>query len=442
MEANQKSELEHLQITSFDAGEVFSGNPSGTIVKGYRTPCAYTPTHNPDFIFHESVRDLIVWFCASNEPLYIFGPPSVGKTSGIKQIAVRLNYPVFEITGHGRLEFADMVGHLAVHQGTMAFEYGPLALAMRYGGLLLLNEIDLTPPEVLAGLNTVLDGSPLCISENGGELIQPHPMFRFVATANTNGGGDLTGMYQGTQRQNLAWLDRFMLVEMGYPTPEVEKRLLEQKFPSLPKELCDHMISYANDVRKLYIGDASTDNFSDTLEVTFSTRSLLRWADLTLRYQPLARQGIQPIIYALDRALAFRASPESRATLHELAQRYFPRQEKTFAMQTPNASNMLLVGEEAIGYLTKSVSNTTTSYPYVHLEKHNYKADGTGAKFWEAKVQKDGLMLNYGAIGQSGINKHYPTDTCTDCDPRKEMIYRASAKIRTGYQLNLDKSHL
>ncbi len=47
----------------------------------------------------------------------------------------------------------------------------------------------------MAGLNSVLDGSPLCITENGGELIKPHLMFRFVATANTKSCGADSGQY-------------------------------------------------------------------------------------------------------------------------------------------------------------------------------------------------------------------------------------------------------
>ena len=176
-----------------DAGEVFSGKPSGTTVTGYDKPCAYTPQIDQDYILHDASRDIIVWFLSKPEPLYVYGPLGSGKSSTIKQLAARLNYPVFEVTGHGRLEFSDLVGHLTVNQGNMTYEYGPLALAMRYGGLLLLNEIDLTAPEVAAGLNSVLDGSPLCIAENGGELITPHPLFRFAATANSNGAGDDTG---------------------------------------------------------------------------------------------------------------------------------------------------------------------------------------------------------------------------------------------------------
>ena len=259
-----------------------------------------------------------------SDPLYVFGPTGSGKTSAIKQLAARLNYPVFEITGHSRLEFPDLVGHLSVRNGSMEYEYGPLALAMKFGGIFLLNEIDLLEPSTATGLNGVLDGEPLCIAENGGELINPHPMFRFASTANTNGGSDETGLYQGTLRQNLAFLDRFWLCEMGYPARDAEEKLLGGCCPKLPEAVRKKMVEYATEIRRLFMGEAGA-GIANSIEVTFSTRTLLRWADLTVRFQPLSRQGVQPVTYALDRALGFRATRETRAMLHELAQRVFPQ---------------------------------------------------------------------------------------------------------------------
>lgn len=316
------NELEKLKPKDMDAGLIFSGTASGKKINGYASPCSYTPTVNPEYLYHESSRDVIVWFMDSSDPFYLFGPAGSGKTSLIKQLATKLNYPVFSLTGHSRLEFPDMVGHLSVDNGNMIFQYGPLALAMKYGGLFLLDEIDLLDPATAAGLNGMLDGEPLCIPENGSEIINPHPLFRFAATANTNGGSDETGLYQGTLRQNLAFMDRFWLCEINYPTPEAEENLLALKAKGLPEDIRKKMVEYANDVRKLFMGE-STD-FNDTIEVTFSTRTLIRWADLTTRFQPLANQGIQPVTYALDRALGYRATRETRSFLHELAQRIFP----------------------------------------------------------------------------------------------------------------------
>ena len=318
--------LSNLNPTDLDAGTVFSGTPSGTPVKGYAQPSPFTPKRNPDYVFHEHSRDLVVWFIAPPSPLYVCGPAGAGKSSMINQLAARLNYPTFEVTGHNHLEFQDLVGHLSVQNGNMVFEYGPLALAMRFGGLLLLNELDLLEPATAAGLNGILAEKPLCIPENQGELIEPHPMFRFAATANTNGGSDETGLYQGTLRMNLALMDRFTVCEVSYPVPEIELRLLEKVAPQLPDMLRKKMVEYANEVRRLFMGEAENSYRGNTIEVTFSTRSLLRWADLILRYQPLAKQGIQPVAYALDRALGFRACKENKAVLHELAQRIFPQQ--------------------------------------------------------------------------------------------------------------------
>lgn len=326
MENQFIDELESLKPADLDAGLVFSGVPSGRQVKGYAAPSSFTPVIDKNYIFHDEVRDIAVWFIDRSDPIYVFGPPSVGKTSVIKQLAARLNYPVFEITGHNRLEFQDMIGHHTVRDGNMSFQYGPLALAMKYGGLFLINELDLLDPSTATGLNGILDGQTLCIPENGGELIAPHPMFRFAATGNTNGGSDSTGLYQGTLRMNLALMDRFIICEIGYPKPETEELLLSKTAPGLPEIIRKKMVEYANEVRRLFMGEADNAFKGNAIEVTFSTRTLMRWADLALRYQPLAAQGIQPVAYALDRALAFRASPETRAMLHEISQRIFPAQ--------------------------------------------------------------------------------------------------------------------
>lgn len=69
------------------------------------------------------------------------------------------------------------------------------------------------------------------------------------------------------------------------------------------------------------MGDA--DSYENTIEVTLFTRTLIRWADLALKFQSLANQGIEPLSYVLDRALAFKVTRPTRAMLHELEQRIF-----------------------------------------------------------------------------------------------------------------------
>lgn len=403
---------------------------------GYAEPCSYTPKIDPDYIFHDSSRDLIVWLLNPKDPIYVFGPTGSGKTSCIKQLAARLNYPVFEVTGHGRLEFSDMTGHHTVRNGDMVFEYGPLSLAMKYGGLFLLNEIDLTSPDVAAGLNGILDGSPLCIPENGGEIINPHPYFRFAATANTNGAGDDTGLYQGTQRQNLAFSDRFMLCEITYPEASVEEQLLGNKYPDLPAKLRKTMINFANEVRKLFMGESQNGDLTDCLEVTFSTRSLLRWADLTVRFQPLAKQGIQPVTYAMDRALAYRASKESRAMLHELAQRMFPHMEKQPNRDASSSGSESYTGHAGVQFLNAMLCNKSVNDKIVvTLRKAVCDSNGTHSKDWIGEIHANRFALRFGKTGYVNQSRFYELSDCSQNNPLVELERRAGKKILEGYTL-------
>jgi cobaltochelatase CobS len=76
--------LSNIAPAELDAGTVFSGASSGKMVKGYAEATPFTPAVDANYIFHEQVRDLAVWFIDRADPLYVYGPPSVGKTSVIK----------------------------------------------------------------------------------------------------------------------------------------------------------------------------------------------------------------------------------------------------------------------------------------------------------------------------------------------------------------------
>ena len=446
---NTNDILKSLTPKEFDAGQVFSGRPTGTKVMGYERPSPFTPQINPDYIFHETSRDVIVWLISPPSPLYVCGVLGVGKSTLITQLAARLNYPVFEVTGHSRLEFQDLAGHHIVQNGNMRFEYGPLARAMKYGGLFLLNELDLLEPSTATGLNGVLDGRPLCIPENGGELIEPHPMFRFAATANTNGGSDETGLYQGTLRMNMALMDRFTVIEISYPTPEAETKLLEKIAPNLPAIIRRKMVEYANEVRRLFMGENGYG--SNSIEITFSTRTLLRWADLTVRYQPLAKQGIQPLSYALDRALGYRATRETRAMLHELVQRIFPvgslgeKPRANYAQKSakpaPNAANPSQLITQALDPLIREAATAPARLsfePQISLQCPTPQ----GGKFWHGSATHDALTLWWGKAGTQGARKCIVKDQCRQGNPVLELRERALRKLAKGYAINQHETKL
>ena len=70
------------------------------------------------------------------------------------------------------------------------------------------------------------------------------------------------------------------------------------------------MLNVAHKVRKSFIGEDG----SGTLSLTLSTRTLVRWANLTVRAKAMGSSS-SALRYAFDRALVYRARPEEREAL-------------------------------------------------------------------------------------------------------------------------------
>ena len=143
---------------------------------------------NEHYIFDlDTLNEILLFLCKPlHDCLYISGPSGCGKTTIIHQTAARLGWGLEHVTLSGKSEVADLIGHEVLRRGDLQFVYGPLVRAMREGHILLLNEIDMMPPNELTALNDILEGRFLTVLQNNGEIIRPHPDFRVIATANTS----------------------------------------------------------------------------------------------------------------------------------------------------------------------------------------------------------------------------------------------------------------
>lgn len=300
----------------FDVGKTFGVQARpGLEVLGFADETnPHIPVRKPYVFRNELLRDVLAYLHeASGDGMFLTGPTGAGKTSLVTQIASRLNWPAQSVTCHGRMELASLVGQFVIVSGSTLFVHGPLSVAARDGHILILNEIDLADPAELAGLNDVIEGQPLVIPENGGEVIKPHPQFRVFATGNSAGSGDNSGLYQGVLRQNLAFMDRFRVIHVGYPEAEIEKAVVKNAAPKLPDLIIEKMIQVAGEIRRLFIGDQSGGGAE--LTITMSTRTLVRWATLALTFKGAPRV----FEYALKQALTARAEPEQQEAIHRIA---------------------------------------------------------------------------------------------------------------------------
>lgn len=268
----------------------------GKTVKGLDDPFNPAIPALKEYCFSMDVARPVLSFMEYPEDnaLWLWGLHGTGKTSLIQQICARLNFACYSINGSETLEMEDLLYRLQVNKdGTTSTELNVLAQAFVFGGVCLFNEIDLCDPSRLAALNEILAGDTLIIP-GIDQVFVKHENFRFVATANTNGSFDeVTGIdMAGTNTMNIAFLDRFIMVEVPYLNPEQELGLLSDYAESvmirisgkvdtkLHKRLQPHvksMIRVANESRKSAKDSGSFDR-------PISMRGLKRWVQKSIQY--------------------------------------------------------------------------------------------------------------------------------------------------------------
>lgn len=157
-----------------------------------------------------------------NRKVFLTGEAGVGKSELVQKLADYYEQKLIRVNFSSGVTEGTLIGKYTVRAGETVFAYGFLPMAMKKGYWVLLDEIDYAQPEYLAIMQAVLEGKPLVITNNEGEIVEPHPNFRLFATGNTKGRGDLSDSYTGTNFLNMAFLDRWTIFEMQYTNKEQE----------------------------------------------------------------------------------------------------------------------------------------------------------------------------------------------------------------------------
>jgi len=237
---------------------------------------ALIPDVDENYVFNIDLTKTALIGLELGMPVYFWGYHGTGKTTAFEQIAARTKRPFLRVQHTINTEEAHIVGQYVVKDGSTNFQLGPLPTAMLFGYEYCADEYDFAMPSVLSVYQPVLEGKPLVIKDAPPELrvIRPHPNFRFVATGNTNGGGDETGLYQGTQIQNAANYSRFSIVEeVGYMEPKIEATVVAGQ-SGIDRKDAEKLVAFAKDVRDAFK--------AGRIGATISPRELISSAKLGL----------------------------------------------------------------------------------------------------------------------------------------------------------------
>ena len=254
-----------------------------------------------------------------NKNVWAHGHTGTGKTTLFEQFYARLGFPVFRLNLDSNLERADLVGQttLAEENGVTVsqFSEGILPQAMVQPCALILDEIDAGRPDILFTIQRATEGNGLMLTEDGGRLVRPHPLFRFCATANSRGQGDEFGVYAGVRPMNTAMLDRFgVMIEVNYLERDEEANFLAKAYPSLSQAVVTQLTTFAKLIREAFT--------NGEISLTLSPRGLKSIAETYSFFDPLLGTA-KAMEMAVEMVVIDRATMDNRQRVLELQERAF-----------------------------------------------------------------------------------------------------------------------
>jgi MoxR-like ATPase len=157
-------------------------------------------------------RMIIALLCDGH--LLVEGAPGLAKTRAIKVLSESIEGDFHRLQFTPDLLPADLTGTdiYRPQEGTFEFRKGPL-----FHNLILADEINRAPAKVQSALLEAMEERQITVGDRSYEL---EDLFMVMATQNPI-------EQEGTYPLPEAQLDRFLLhVEVGYPTPQDERRIL------------------------------------------------------------------------------------------------------------------------------------------------------------------------------------------------------------------------
>jgi nitric oxide reductase NorQ protein len=185
----------------------------------------------------------------------IIGETGCGKTMLANHLGFMNKAPVLRVVINGGTRPDDLVGQFNPNPNPhnpakYVWEDGPLTKCLRYGGIFVVDEMNMAPADILSMFHSIADdGRQIVLTQKDGEIIRAHKDFYLIATMNPD--------YEGTKPLNLALKDRFRILTLSH-NDSVEKKL----------NIDAKMLDVADKLRK-----------SEEILTPVSTRDLVKYRD-------------------------------------------------------------------------------------------------------------------------------------------------------------------
>ena len=196
--------------------------------------------------YYEAVADEIEIFEAAYRnrlPILLKGPTGCGKTRFMEYMAWRLRRPLITVSCHDDLTASDLVGRFLVKGGETVWVDGPLARAVRAGGICYLDEIVEARKDTMVVIHPLADDRRALPMEKLGELLEASPEFCLAISYNPGYQSVMKDLKQSTRQ-------RFVALEFDYPDPGLEQRIVEKE-TGIDPGLARQLVKFAHMTRNL-----------------------------------------------------------------------------------------------------------------------------------------------------------------------------------------------
>jgi len=153
----------------------------------------------------------------------IIGPKGTGKTSLVREYAIRKSKELQSINFSLRTRESHLVGTKNLVDGNTGFDEGILVKSMKEGNILYLDEINAAEADVLLRLDEALDDRrQIILKESDGQIVKARDSWFVIATINP-----LT--HVGTKELPPQLLSRFPVrIRLDYPPEDVEYQIIKK----------------------------------------------------------------------------------------------------------------------------------------------------------------------------------------------------------------------
>lgn len=265
----------------------------------------YEPVGNEIEIFEMAFR--------LRRPLALLGPTGCGKTALATYMAYKLRkdihangasvlFPYIEVPCHEDLTVNDLVGR---HGFDGIWQPGPLYLGAKHGGIVLLDEVVEARKDAIVMIHSLADDRRHLPVVKNGEVLVPPEHFMLVVCYNPGYQIKSKDLKPSTRQ-------RFVTLEMDYPSAEIETKILCKK-TGIDEEQARYFVALANNIRK-----GAKENNELNLQEGASTRLLVMASEF---YQEQKRLGKEPDIKEIAAVTIFNpisSEDTNRRTLEEM----------------------------------------------------------------------------------------------------------------------------